>query len=214
MAGYCTSCGSALRDNAAFCSVCGAAARKAPVANAGPDAPPPRGITPASASIAGTVATISSMSGAVAALPWQTITTGEPVNVRAMLSAGSPLLQSAIRSSIRRPAIALLLTSLLDLAVALLSGQPAALRMVGIRVGMAAATSVVGIMAAGRGGALLKVTGWMSVLSAVVGLVSLLVTLWVGLANPVSILPLLPSLVSQAASLFLLLKTALIGLRS
>ncbi len=227
MAGYCAKCGTKLRDGARFCPSCGATARQ-PSAPEQPATPPaaapstpaaagPAAVAPspfaAATSVAGTAGTIAAMGGSLTALPWQTIAAGEAPDVAGIVAAGSPLVQSAVRASIRQPAIALLVTSVLDLACALISGQPAALRMVGIRVGLSLVTAVLGMIAGSKPGPMRVVTGCFSIGSALVSTVSLGISVVAAATNPANLLPLLPTVVAQVSQLVMLVKTTIVSLK-
>ena len=152
--------------------------------------------------------------GGALSLPWQTFHTGQTPDVRSLVAAGAPLAQRAVVSSLRQPAIALLITAVLDLAIALISGQPAALQMAGLRAVLGIGTAVLGMVAGNKAGPLRKITGFASAGTGLVQLVSVLVTAVSGVMSPVRLLALVPSVISQLASLVMLAKTSITALRT
>jgi hypothetical protein len=212
---FCTRCGAPLRPGRAFCIKCGAPARTQPLAAAAPPAEAHTISAPNLAAAGGMASAAMSVAGVAGAMPWQTIATGEPFDIERFLAAGAmPAAQAAVRASLRTPAIAMLVTSALDLAVALISGQPAALKMVGLRFGMAAVTSVFAMVAGSKAGGLRKVAGVSSMLTGLVQLGSMLYTSFSAIANPATSLMLVPSVISQLSTLVMSVKTAIVGLRS
>lgn len=118
-----------------------------------------------------------------------------------------------MRASLRRPAVALFVTTLLDLAVALVSAQPAAVKMVAVRAVMGLGTSLLGIIAGNKAGPLRKLTGAVGAVTGVVQTISALLTAVAAATTPGSLLTILPSVVSQLSSLAVLVKTSVVGLR-
>lgn len=221
---FCTKCGGALRPSATFCTRCGAPVvvteplPQAAGAEGAPVAGPQQSWAAQATSVAGQVqgmyATANTAAGLAMSLPWQTIAGNEPFDPKGFALAVAPAAQQAVRASLRRPAAALAITSALDLAVAYISGQPAAMQMALVRFGVAALTALLGMLAGSRGGPLAKLTGASSVVTALVQLVSFARTAFAGLSAPATLLPLLPSFVSQVSALVMAVKTAIAGFRS
>jgi hypothetical protein len=232
LASFCTKCGGPLDPAMRFCANCGAprvdvtyvgtgavagtgaatapaGAPGAPGAQGVPAAPAPAVVALRAASVAGTVA---SMSG-VLTLPWQTIVAGEAPDVRRLVTAGAPIAQRAVMASLRRPALALLVTTTLDLVVALLSAQPGGLGLVVLRASMGAGTAVLGVIVGRTAGPLRKVTGAASFLTGLVQTGSMVLTAISAASSPGGLLGLVPSIVSQGSSLVMLVKTAVVSLR-
>ncbi len=216
---YCTSCGNALPDGARFCVKCGAPRPAPRAASAAPAATPAptHGAAPIAADAlgmarqaAGTAGTVASVAGGLS-LPWQTITAGQTPDLRALIAAGAPLAQRAVLASLRRPAIALLVTTALDVTVALVTQQPGAMRTVWLRAAMGVATAVLGLIAGSKAGPLRQATGIASALTGVVQTGAMLVTLFSSALSPVRLLGTVPALISQASSLTMLVKTALVS---
>ena len=247
---FCMQCGAPVAPGSGFCMQCGAhvLGPDAPVAGAlgtgSPDAAAgvvaqPVPSNSAGSALQGAAAAYGQVArygglamgagGLATALPWHTVAGHpQPLDISRLISSGTPAAQAAVRATVRRPAIALLVTSVLDLGVALLSGQPAALRLVGVRFAMAAITAVLGIAASrktgGKAGAspaatgarsgLRKATGVFSIATGVVQLGSMLWTSVSGIAHPASLLMLVPSIISQVSALVMSVKTAIVGLKS
>lgn len=201
---FCTACGAALEDSARFCTACGA-----PTA------------APSSTSVAGALRTVqqaASYAGMAAALPWQTVVSGERPDLGAFLKqAGAPLgasvAHTVIRRSIRRPAVALLFTTLLDALVTLLSGQPAALSALLLRVVMGSGTGLLGVLVGKRGGFGRALVGVGSVATAVLQLYNAGAILLAGVQAGAGWLSLLPSLVSTVSVIVVAIKTVVMAFR-
>ncbi|HEY5275537.1 MAG TPA: zinc ribbon domain-containing protein [Coriobacteriia bacterium] len=212
-AAFCMKCGSPLEPGARFCMKCGASTPDA-VTAAGAGSGARAGASPAviarqAMSVGGTVASM----GGVLSLPWQTIVAGETPDMRRLIAAGAPIAQRAVLASLRRPAIALLVTTLLDLAVALVTAQPGALKLVGLRAAMGVGTAVLGMIVGNKAGPLRQVTGAASMLTGLVQTGSMLFTAFSAAISPAGLLGLVPSIVSQASSLVMLVKTAIVSLK-
>jgi hypothetical protein len=153
-----------------------------------------------------------SMSGALA-LPWQTFYTGQTPDTRALIAAGAPVAQRVVATTLRRPALALLVTTLLDATVAVLTGRPGAMWMIGLRVGMGLVTAVLGMAAGAKLGKMRQLTGIASTATGFVQIGSVLMTAFSGVVSPLRLLGLVPSIVAQLSSLVLLVKTAAVSLK-
>jgi len=229
LASFCTKCGGPLDPAVRFCANCGAprvdvtyvgtgAVAGTGAASAPAGAPGAQGVyaAPAPAVIAlraaGVAGTVASMSG-VLTLPWQTIVAGEAPDVRRLVAAGAPIAQRAVMASLRRPALALLVTTTLDVVVALVSAQPGGLGLVVLRASMGAGTAVLGVIVGRKAGPLRKVTGAASFLTGLVQTGSMVFTAISAASSPGGLLGLVPSIVSQGSSLVMLVKTAAVSLR-
>jgi hypothetical protein len=212
---FCIKCGSPLDPAARFCMKCGM-----PRADVGSADGGSRGGDPAFAANPAVIARqaasaagmATSMAGAVS-LPWQTIVAGETPDIRRLVVAGAPIAQGAVRSSLRSPAIALLVTTLLDVAVALVAGQPAALKLVGLRAAMGIGTAVLGMVVGSRAGRLRQLTGLASALTGLVQTGSILFMMFSSAVSPTGLLGLVPSLVTQLSALVMMVKTAAVSLK-
>jgi hypothetical protein len=221
---FCIKCGSPLDPAAHFCTKCGtpradvgqadeAADFGAPV-TAGSGGGPTFAANPAAIArqVASAAGMATSMAGAVS-LPWQTIVAGETPDIQKLVVAGAPIAQGAVRASLRRPAIALLVTTLLDVAVALVSGQPAALKLVGLRAAMGVGTAVLGMVVGSKAGRLRQLTGFASALTGLVQTGSILFMMFSRASSPTGWLGLVPSLVTQLSALAMMVKTAVVSLK-
>ncbi|PKQ21123.1 MAG: hypothetical protein CVT66_01300 [Actinobacteria bacterium HGW-Actinobacteria-6] len=150
----------------------------------------------------------------VAGLPWQTIVAGQTPDLRAMLSAAAmPAARTVVQRSLRRPGLSMAATVALDLFVAGVSGGPAALAAAIPRALGGGLTSLLSLITGSKGGALRGLTGVVSLVTAVVQIVSLGGTLLAGLANGTPLLTLVPMAVATASALVMALKTASVALR-
>jgi len=146
-------------------------------------------------------------------LPWRTVATGGQADVAGIVAAGAPIARQALTASLRVPAIALLVTTALDLAVALISGEPAALKMAVVRAALGAGTGALGIIAGGKAGKLRQATGILSALTGLVMTGSMLYTAGSGLTTPGTLVPLIPSVIAQVSSLVVTVKMTFTALR-
>lgn len=216
---FCTKCGTPLAAGARFCTKCGA---PAPEATAQPsDAP--AGATAAAphpTSVAATIATArtaASYAGTVASvgsLGWQTVVKGQSPDMTQFLTrAGVPVAQQVVRRSIRRPAVALIITTLLDTFVAWVSGQPAALAAAGMRLAMGVGTGVLGIFVGKRGGFFRTVVGIGSVITTALQGYNAVAVLLAAIARQAPLLQLIPSIVSTASVIFVAVRMAITTFR-
>lgn len=226
---FCTTCGAALVPGKAFCISCGARVSSAgvpPAAAPGPPPPPPpllsrpdsggvAGVLSGAASAAGIVSAVGSFGGVAFALPWQTISRGQTADVAGIARAAAPsLLALTPRPNLRRPAAGLAVTVVMDVVIALLSGGAVNVPMLVMRVVSGAATAVFGMVAGRGGGRLRALTGFTSIVTGVVQLVSLGVAAFGARSDPGSLVTLIPSLVAVASGLVLAVSTAIAGLRT
>ena len=203
---FCTRCGKRFVGSDPFCTGCGSP-RTLPAT--GRPAP-----APLSTSVAGVVATATGAASMAAGLPWQTIVAGQTPDLRAMLSAAAmPAARSVVQRSLRRPGLSMAATVALDLFVAGVSGGPAALAAAIPRALGGGLTSMLSLITGSKGGALRGLTGVVSLVTAVVQIVSLGGTLLAGLANGTPLPTLVPMAVATASALVMALKTASVALR-
>lgn len=226
--GFCTKCGTPFKGQGQFCTSCGATRSQgaqgagsvtpAPVASA--PAPTPTPTAAPVASVAST-ASVASFAGAVAGtasmaagLPWQTIVAGQTPDLSAMLSrAAMPAAQKVVRRSLRRPGLSMAATTVLDLFVAGISGGPVALAAAVPRALGGGLTSLLSMITGTKGGALRGLTGAVSLITALVQVVSLGGTLIGGFADGAPLLSLLPMAIAMGSALIMALKTASVALR-
>ena len=219
-AAFCTECGKPLTEEDAFCTECGA--RRLEIAAAAAPAPataPAVAVAQRVASVAGAAAGVGgvvSMVGGLGgmALPWQTITTGQQVDVAGLAKAAAPsLLAMAPRPNLRWPAAGIAVTVVMDIVIAMVSGGAVNVPMLVFRVLSGLGTSVLGAIAGKGGGILRKLTGASSIVFGVIQLVSLAVGAFGALSNPASLLMIVPSLVAVVSGLVLSVSTAIAGFR-
>lgn len=212
---FCTKCGTPLAGGARFCTKCGAPTPKGAVQ--APAAPPPDAAgSPHPTSVAATIATArtaASYAGTVASvggLGWQTVVKGQSPDMAQFLTrAGVPVAQQVVRRSIRRPAVALIITTLLDTFIAWISGQPAALAAAGMRLAMGVGTGVLGMFVGKRGGFFRIVVGIGSVVTTALQGYNAAVMLLSAIARQAPLLQLIPSIVSTASVIFVAVRMAI-----
>ena len=160
------------------------------------------------------VAAMASGGAGAAALPWQTIVSGQSVDVAGMLRAAAPsLLAKVPRPNLRRPALMMAFTVLMQIVIAALSGgavNPGVL-VLGIIPGLA--TAVLGVMTGSDAGAKRKATAVMALLTAVMQLVTVIAGL-AAAGGSSTFLSVLPSIVAALSGLLLAATTALAGWRT
>jgi hypothetical protein len=219
---YCIVCGSPLRADQSFCTKCGAPPRQVPSGpTAEPDTRSPAAtkahITQAVATASRAYATVGQMAGLAGmgfALPWQKVAGLAQADIGAFLSAAAlPGAQRAIRASLRRPGLALAATTVLDVAVAVITGGTSALYKAIPRLVLSGSTSLLSLATGSKGGAVRKATG---VLGAVTGLAQLgfaAYTLISGLDAGTSAWVIAPQVVVMASSLVAATKTMALAFR-
>ncbi len=113
------------------------------------------------------------------------------------------------RPNLRIPAIGIVVTVLMDVAITLLMGGPISVPALGLRVLTGSSTALLGGISGKGSGALRTLTAVASVVYGVVQLVSLGMAAWAALATPAQLLTLLPSIIAVFAGLALSITTAL-----
>ena len=145
--------------------------------------------------------------GLVVGTPWTAIVGGH-ADVGQLARRWAPSLLSALpRPSLRVPALSLLFSVTLDAGAAMISGQPAAMQMAGLRALTGVLTAVMGLLVGRRGGLLRYGTTAMSCVTSVIMLVSLGRVVLAAPADPAGWLPLIPTMICQVASVVCLVKT-------
>mgnify|MGYP001029592974 FL=1 len=211
---YCTHCGTPIAHTDRFCTRCGTP-RQTPTTAQTPTLVQQTGQAAQTARQAyGTVAQVAGAAGMAAALPWQTIAAGETPDLRAMLSGvAMPGARTLVQRSLKRPGLAMAVTTVLDLAVAGLSGGTGALVGALPRVLAGGTTALLSIITGSKGGALRGLTGFVSLGTALVQVVSLALTLIGGIRSGTPALSLIPMAVAIASALTMAIKTASVALR-
>ena len=148
------------------------------------------------------------------AVPWQTIVGDERPDIRALLSgAAVPVARQALQRSLRKPGLAMAVTTILDVAVAALTGGMGAVAGVLPRALAGGLTSVLSLITGSKGGTLRSLTGVVSLITALIQVVSLGQTLLAGLRTGTSLLTLAPMVVAILSALTMAIKTASVALR-
>lgn len=163
------------------------------------------------------VASLGGMAGAgvlAMALPWQTIVAGETPDLRAMFSSAvAPTARRAVQASLRKPGLSLAATTVLDLVVAALSGGTSALAAAVPRGAAGGLSALLALVTGRKTGALRKMTGVMSLVTALIQVASLLTTLVRGVTAGSSLLALVPMAIATGSALVMAVKTASVALR-
>jgi hypothetical protein len=208
---YCTSCGTKIAPNDRFCTGCGAP-RQASAAAQAPTFAQQAGQTARTARQA--YGAVAQVAGMTAGLPWQTIVAGETPDLRAMLSrVAVPGARTLVQRSLKKPGLAMAVTTGLDLLVAGLSGGGSALVGALPRVLAGGTTALLSLITGSKGGALRGLTGVVSLITALIQVVSLGVTLIGGVRSGMPILSMLSMAVAMASALTMAVKTASVALR-
>lgn len=143
-----------------------------------------------------------------AALPWQTLVRGQRIDPAALLQvAALPALQRFAHGSLRKPGVALALTTVFDVALALITGGASALPRVIPRLVMGIATTVMSLLTGSKGGGLRKATGVVSALGALVMVATAIWGLVAGLSAGASTLTLISSAVATLSMLAMAVTT-------
>lgn len=211
--GFCTSCGTRFSGDEAFCTSCGAPRGTAPAP--APTLTQQAGHAAQTARQAyGAVAQVAGAAGMAAGLPWQTIVAGEAPDLRSMLSrVAVPGARTLVQRSLKKPGLAMAVTTALDLIVAGLSGGTGALVGALPRVLAGGTTALLSLITGSRGGALRSITGFVSLGTALVQLGSLGITLVGGVRSGMPILSMLSMAVAMTSALTMAVKTASVALR-
>ncbi len=212
-ASYCIGCGAPLGVDEAFCEDCGR-----PRAVVGAPTTASTFVADAGAAISKATAgyqAAAGVAGVATALPWKTIVGAEQLDVRSFLSTSAlPTARRAVqRASLRKPGLSLAATAVLDLFVAAVSGGSGALGAAIPRLLMGGLTSLLSLITGSKSGALRSVTGVVSLLTALVQVVSLVVALIGGLLDGTSLLALAPMAIAAISALVMAVKTASVALR-
>lgn len=217
-AGFCTGCGKPLAEGTRFCAACGVPVERPSLVVAQPIVAPaqqtPASAQPTAAAVATHIQRGATIAAAVAGTPWQTIVAGDASALGDYARRWAPMLVGALgRPNLRVPARALLLTVTLDVVVAIMSGQPAALKALGWRLFFGLGTAFWGLVAGRKRGFASKLTQLLSLVTSGFQVVSVVRGLIALFAGPVALLPMLSSLLVQVASLVALVKTFLFARR-
>lgn len=218
--GFCTRCGTRFKGPEPFCTICGTPRERAAAAQPADSAPGPTFVAQAGQAAQtaqrayGAVAQMAGVAGMGVALPWQTVAGGQQPDIRGFLAAAAlPAAQGAIRASLKRPGLAMAVTTTLDLIVSgITRGWPGVLGALP-RFLLGGATALFSLVTGSKGGPLRKLTGAVSGVTAVVQLGFTGYTLVVGVLGGTSALLLLPQVIAMVSSLVLAVKTALTALK-
>ena len=171
-------------------------------------------VAPAASLAAGALAMAAGLGGLAPALPWRTSYGGSLPDVRNLvMQAALPAAQRAVGASLRRPGLALAVTTVMDLLATLAVGGADALPAALPRLLAAAVTVVLSLITGAKRGPLRTVTG---VVSVVTGLIQLTFAGWAliqGLGDGESWLTILPPVIAMLSSLAMTVKTAIVALR-
>lgn len=160
----------------------------------------------------------ASYAGAASALPWQTVVAGQAPDIgmfvrHAGVPTGTGVASRLIHRSIRKPALALVFTTLLDAIVTIVSGQPAALSGLAARFSTGSGTGLLGLLVGKRGGFGRALVGIGSIATAVLQLYNAGSILLAALGADAGFLSLLPSLISTVSVIVVATKTILMSFR-
>lgn len=213
----CTSCGSVFTGSDSYCTACGAPRTAAPTAAAAAPAPTlirQAGHAAGTARQAyGVAAHVAGAAGMAVSLPWQTIVAGETPDLRDMLShAAIPGARTLAQRSLKKPGLAMAVTTALDLAVAGLSGGGALAGAIP-RVLAGGITALLSLITGSKGGSLRNITGFVSLGTALVQVVSLVITLVNSVRTGMPIISTLSMVITIASALTMAIKTASVALR-
>lgn len=204
MAATCSGCGAKVGVESSYCARCGVPLAHTkmpppPPPPASPPPPPPHSSPPFVAQLAG--------APALAGLPWQTVSGGRQVDLAAFLSAAAmPTARSVMQSSLRRPGLALLATTALDLVVAWLTGEDALAAAVP-RALVATVSGLLAILAGSKAGVLRTLAGLAGAVTGTVQLGTLSFAIVDAVQAEADLLVVLPQLVILGSSFVLALKT-------
>lgn len=213
---FCGTCGRPFAGQEPVCSSCGRprgivddGVRTPPPPASPPPAPPRRARRPGP-SVAGRALGAAGIAGV---LPWQTVVGGQQADIgRFLTDAGAASAKSAVRASLRRPGLALAVTTVLDLAVASLAGD-AALQSAIPRAGIGLLTGLLAVLTGRRGGFLRVLSGLAGAASAVAAVASGGLALLASAGEGGDAQALLPQAVTLASCLVVAVRTAVLAFR-
>lgn len=209
---FCTTCGTKIAGAANFCRRCGTPVRRESSSASVPEAIRREAEVPRHAYTV--VAQLGGIAGAAVAVPWQTIVAGETPDLTAMLArVATPGARALAQRSLKKPGLALAATTILDLFVVGVSGGAAALVGALPRVLAGGTTAALSLVTGSRGGPLRTVTGVVSMVTALIQVVSLSITLIAGLSSGAPLFSTLSMVVAIASSFAMAVRTALLALR-
>lgn len=153
------------------------------------------------------------LGGQGAGLPWQTIVAGQRPDLRPMIAQASMQAgQAAVGKSLRNPAIALAVTTVLNLVVAVIFAGVGGLVGTLPRLILGLGTATFGMIVGRSGGPGRRWAGVASILTAIVQTLSMVVTLVAGATSGAPVVATLSMVVSIAASLAMAVKMAVVAL--
>lgn len=215
---FCTACGSPLAQGARFCTKCGATTQSTPATSPPSAGPQPTPSSPNATSVAGTLRTTASYAGTAAALGglgWQTVVKGQPPDMTQFLARGAvPVAQQVVRRSVRKPAVALIITTLLDTFVAWVMGQPSAMVGAGLRLATGLGTGFLGMLVGKRKGFFRVLVGIGSLVTTALQGYNAVLMLIAAIARNAPLLQLIPSIVSTASVMFVAIRMAITTFRA
>ena len=235
-ASFCTKCGTRFEGPEVFCTKCGAprehavapaatapaVGTPAPVTSAATPAPAPGPTLVAQAGQAaqtaqrayGAVAQVAGIASMGVALPWQTVVGNQQPDIRAFLSAAAlPAAQGAIRASLRRPGLAMAVTTVLDVVVSGITRGWGGVLASLPRLLLGGGTAALSIITGAKGGGLRKATGVLGAVTGVVQLGFTGYTLIAGALGGTSALLLIPQVIAMLSSLVMAVKTTVAALK-
>jgi hypothetical protein len=222
---FCTRCGAPLGADDEFCTHCGTPRQHVPsgpgVAAAVAAQPPAGGARPPAGQVLavasrayGVVGQVAGLAGLGLALPWQRVAGAGQADIGALLSAAAvPGARRLVGASLKRPGLAMAATTVLDVAVAVVTGGTSALYKALPRLVLGGATSVLSLATGRKAGNLRRLTGIMGGLTAAAQLGFAVYTLITGLDSGTSAYALVPQVVAMLSSLVMAAKTMAVALR-
>jgi len=211
---YCASCGTPITPAERFCTRCGAPRQTPASAQAASPVQQAGQAVQTARQAYGAVAQVAGVAGMAAGLPWQTIVAGETPDLRGLLSrVAVPGARTLMQRSLKKPGLAMAVTTALDLVVSGLSGGGSTLLGALPRVLAGGTTALLSLITGSKGGVLRSVTGFVSIGTALVQVVSLGVTLIGGLRTGMPALSMLSMAIAMASALTMAVKTASVALR-
>ena len=158
---HCTACGSAVNADSLFCAQCGAPRRAA--------APPATPVATHALPVMPVAEQAVALTGIGVSLPWQRLTANERPSARDWVAAGAlPSAQWAVGLSLKRPGLALAATTLLDFAVAVITGGASGLYKALPRLIFGGVTAGLAVAADSKRGRLRIASGVLAVITVLV----------------------------------------------